>query len=78
MQGFLPVLVWEMETRVGGVGSGVEEMERERDKDDEVVEGRVAHSAGQPRPQAEDGVPRVGTSGNEMGWRRLEKDIQLT
>ena len=48
VQGFLPVLVQETETRVGGVGPGVEKMEGEKYKDVEVAEGRMAHSAGQP------------------------------
>ena len=57
VQGYLPVLVRETETRVGGVGPGVEKVEGEKYKDVEIAESRVAYPTGKPRPQAVDGVP---------------------
>ena len=57
VQGHLPVLVWEMETRVGRVGSGVAEVEGEKYKDVKATQGRVAYPTGQPRPPTADGVP---------------------
>ena len=74
----MPVLVRETEMRVGRVGSGVEKVEREKYKDVEIAESGVAHSASQPQPLAEDGVPRVGTPGEEVGWRGLAADVQPT
>ena len=78
MQGFLPVLVWEMEMRVGRVGPGVAKVEGEKYKDVEVAEGGVAHSASEPQPQAANGVPQIGTLGEKIGWQGLAADVQLT
>ena len=76
VQGYLPLLVWETETRVGRVGPGVAEMEGEKYKDVEATQGGVAHPTGQPRPLTVDGVPRMGTLGEKMDWRRLAANAQ--
>ena len=78
VQGHLPLLVRETETRVGRVGPGVAEVEGEKYKDVEAAQGRVAHPTGQPRPPTEDGVPRMGTLGEKMDRRRLAADAQPT
>ena len=78
VQGHLPLLVRETETRVGRVGPGVAEVEGEKHKDVEAAQGRVAHPTGQPRPPTEDGVPRMGTLGEKMDRRRLAADAQPT
>ena len=44
VQGHLPLLVWEKETRVGRVGPGVAELEGEKYKDVEAAQGREAHT----------------------------------
>ena len=78
VQGHLPLLVRETETRVGRVGPGVAEVEGEKYKDVEAAQGGVAHPTGQPRPPTEDGVPRMGTLGEKMDRRRLAADAQPT
>ena len=78
VQGHLPLLVWETETRVGRVGPGVEEVEGEKYKDVEATQGRVAYPTGQPQPLAADGVSQMGTLGKKMDQRGLVADAQPT